>query len=66
MQLDICTPMRSVMLEPKTLQQLSIHTIYKYRGHLPWKCLPQKLIKLMQYGSEDDTTDAHNSPPEDD
>ena len=44
----ICTPVCSVMLEPKTLQQLSIQTVYKYRDHLPWDNLPPKLIKLMQ------------------
>ena len=52
------------ILEPKRLQQLSIKTVYKYRGQLPWKYLPQKLIKLMQYGSKDDAIDAQDSPPE--
>ena len=62
--LDQCTPVCHVMLEPKSLQQLSIKTVHKYRGQLPWKYLPQKLIKLMQYGGKDDTTDAQDSPAE--
>ena len=51
------------MLEPKSLLQISIMTVYKYRGQLPCKCLPKKLIKFMQHGSKDDTTDAQDSPP---
>ena len=61
---DKCAPMCNIMLEPKSLQQMSIMTVYKYHDHLPCKCLPKKLIKLMQYGSEDDTTDAQDSPAE--
>ena len=33
-----------VMLEPKSLQQLAMKTIYNQRSVLPWKCLPKKLI----------------------
>ena len=37
-----------VMLEPKRLQQLAMKTVYKNRRELPWKkCLPKKLINLM-------------------
>ena len=57
-------PMCNLMLEPKSLQQLSIKTVHKYRGQLPWEYLPKKLINLMQYGSKDDTTDAQDSHPE--
>ena len=33
-----------VMLEPKCLQKLAAHTIYKHQADLSWKCLPKKLI----------------------
>ena len=33
-----------VMLEPKSLQQLAMKTIYNQRSVLPWKHLPTKLI----------------------
>ena len=36
-----------VMLEPKCLQKLAIHMIYKHQGNLSWKCLPKKLIDLL-------------------
>ena len=62
----IWTPVCNVMLEPKSLQQLAMKTVHRYRGQLPWKCLPKKLIKLMEYGSKDHTTDAQDSPTETD
>ena len=38
----------NVMLEPKSLQQLAIKTIYAHRTELPWKChLPKKLMRLL-------------------
>ena len=58
---DLHAPTCNFMLEPNSLQQLSIKTVNKYRGQLPWECLPKKLIKLMQYGSKED---AQDSPPE--
>ena len=36
-----------VMLEPKSLQKLSLHTVYKFQADLPWKCLPKKLITVL-------------------
>ena len=36
-----------VMLEPKCLQKLAAHTIYKHQTNLSWKCLPKKLIALL-------------------
>ena len=57
-------PMCNLMLEPRSLQQLSIKVVHKYRDQLPWRYLPKKLIKLMQYGSNEDTIGARDSPPE--
>ena len=38
----------SVMLGPRSLQQLAMRTIYGYRQELPWKSLPTTFIsKLM-------------------
>ena len=37
-------PTYHVMLEPKSLQQLAMKTIYNQRIVIPWKCLPTKLI----------------------
>ena len=31
-----------IMLEPKSLQQLAMQTIYKHHKALPWQCLPKK------------------------
>ena len=36
-----------VMLEPKSLQQLAMKTVFKQRSVLPWKCLPTKLIAKL-------------------
>ena len=36
-----------VMLEPKSLQKLALHTVYKNQPELPWKGLPNKLISLL-------------------
>ena len=36
-----------VMLEPKCLQKLAVHTIYKHQANLSLKCLPKKLIALL-------------------
>ena len=41
---NICA---NVMLEPKCLQKLAEHTIYKHQTNLSWKCLPKKLIALL-------------------
>ena len=56
----------SVMLEPKSLQQLAIKTVYEHRTGLPWRWLPKKLIKLMLYGRGDDTIDDQDSPQQTD
>ena len=55
-----------VLLEPKTLQQLAMKTVYKYRTELPWKkCLPRKLTSLMITDIEYDAefTYRSHSPP---
>ena len=41
------TPTFHVMLEAKSLQQLSMKTIYNNQGVLPWKCLPSKLVAQL-------------------
>ena len=51
---EIDTCVFSVMLKPKSLQQLAIKTVYEQRRELSWQCLPQKLIKLMYCGNGDD------------
>ena len=38
---------RSVMLEPKALQQLAIQIISENKHELPWKCLPEALLCTM-------------------
>ena len=54
----------SVMLEPKSLQQLAIKTVYEHRATLSWTSLPKKLIKLMKYGKGDDVIDDCDAPQE--
>ena len=54
----------SVMLEPKSLQQLAIKTVYKHRATLSLTSLPKKLIKLMNYGKGDDAIDDCDAPQE--
>ena len=50
----------SVMLEPKSLQQLTMQTIYEHRTQLPWKTLPKNLIcKLMASQNDKDTEEIH-------
>ena len=56
----------NVMLEPKSLQQLAIKTVYEHRTGLPWRWLPKKLIKLMHYGRGDDAIDDQDSPQQTD
>ena len=51
---EIDTCVFSVMLEPKSLQQLAVKTVYEHRRELSWQCLPPKLIKLMYCGNGDD------------
>ena len=46
-KLTSATDILHVMLEPKSLQQLAMHMVYKCRNKLPLKCLPPKLIRLM-------------------
>ena len=42
-------------LDPKSLQELAIHMIYKNHAALPWKQLPMKLIqKIMGTSPEED------------
>ena len=52
-----------VMLEPKSLQQLAMKTVYENRAKLQWNWLPNKLIELMKYTKGDDVTE-HSLPQE--
>lgn len=36
-----------IMLEPRSLQQLAMQTIYTHHNSLPWEYLPKKLIALL-------------------
>ena len=56
--LEASISLYTIMLGPKSLQQQAVQTVYKYRAELPWKCLPKKLPKYMQYLSEEDIPDA--------
>ena len=38
-----------VMLDPKSLKQLAMKTIYSKRSELTWMCLPQKLIAQLGF-----------------
>ena len=42
-----------IMLEPKSLQQLAMQTIYKHRNLLSCESLPMKLIKLLGMSSNE-------------
>ena len=43
------------MLEPKSLQQLAMHTIYQHKDMLRWACLPSKLNnKLLDPAKDED------------
>ena len=53
---DNYTATFTVMLEPKTLQQLAIQTTYKHRDDLPLKYLPRKLTNLLGISKPDDDT----------
>ena len=44
---DSCTVTFHIRLEPKSLQQLAVKTIYNHRTELCWECLPKKLITLL-------------------
>ena len=42
-----CTATFHIRLEPKSLQQLAVKTIYNHRTELSWQCLPKKLVTLL-------------------
>ena len=42
-------PVFSVMLEPKSLQQVAMRIIYRNRRRLPWKSLPAVLRRKMRW-----------------
>ena len=44
-------PQLSVKLEPSSLQQLAMRTIFKYKDMLPFNSLPSKLIRKMELHS---------------
>ena len=41
-----------LMLEPKSLQQLAMKTIYSRQTVLPWRCLPKKLIAKLGFSNK--------------
>ena len=43
-----------LMLEPKSLQQLAMHTIHQHKHMLPWKHLPNKLVNNLMDPAEDE------------
>ena len=43
----VCDKIFHVMLEPKSLQKLSLYTVYKNQADLPWKGLPKKLLSVL-------------------
>ena len=45
-----------IMLEPKSLQQLAMQTIYIHQTSLPWRGLPKKLITLLGISLNDKNT----------
>ena len=49
-------PILPLVLGPKSLQQLAMHTIYQHKDMLPWKHLPSKLIYGLMGPAEDAET----------
>ena len=47
-QQNVCNPIYSVMLDPKSLQQLAMKTIHRHREILPWNSLPSSLKNIMR------------------
>ena len=47
----------SVRLEPKSLQQLAMLTVYNHRDMLPWKCLPTVLTARFLFPVRDNIAD---------
>ena len=45
------TPYRFIYVQrnAKSLQQLAMKTIYKYKGNLPWRALPKRLITQVMF-----------------
>ena len=43
-----------VKLEPKSLQQVAMQTVYAHRTQLPWKNLPKKLINLIEISESEE------------
>ena len=46
-----------IMLEPRSLQQLAMQTIYKHCNLISCECLPKKLIKLLGMASNEKNTE---------
>ena len=44
---DAYNEMFCVMLEPRSLQEVTSYIIHMYKAYLPWKCLPKKLIAQL-------------------
>ena len=42
-----------VMLEPKSLQQVTMQAIFKHQNELPLNCLPKKLLSLLDVSVKD-------------
>ena len=45
-----------IRLEPRSLQQLAMQTIYKHRNLVSCECLPKKLITLLGMSSNEENT----------
>ena len=45
----VCNDVITLRLEPKSLQQMAVWTIYQHRDVLPWKLLPYQLIFLFTF-----------------
>ena len=56
------TPTFQLMLEPKSLKQVAMKTIYSQRKVLPWKNLPSKLIMQLGLLQNEEARDIEKCP----
>ena len=50
-------PTSHLLLEPKSLQQLAMHTIYQHRNMLPLKSLPSRIMNQLMDPAQDEEPD---------
>ena len=43
-----------LILEPKSLQQLAMHTIYQHKDMLPWQSLPSSIMNQLMDPAQDE------------